>query len=374
MQSGVLLFCTMQQVNKLHRYVNMLGSRVALNVYFWLILIVLKYPDADDQHAYAPAFYYGMMLFFMLFFAVLAYVNNLLLLPRLLFRGRRVWYLIVAFLLISLLAFTYTFFIKYLPEVFPGFDSLESSMIMSPVSKELSVGAIIEDMQTYWFMMVIWATLFTLLGYYHYNAKRVRDMEVKIAQHQQTELHFLKNQLNPHFLFNTLNNLYGLALKKSDDAPGYILRLSSVLRYVLYEADAALVSFEKEKEVMQAYIDIELLRFKQQERTAFTVTADRAYQLPPLLWLPILENAFKYSRSSGNIEIDFHLEIIQNRLHLRCKNLFSNNAGQTEEGGIGLSNLHKRLTLLFPGRFEINKSVSDNYFNIEVIITNIQQP
>lgn len=373
MPGVVLLFCSMQKLNKLHQYINLLGSRVALNLYFWLILIVLKYPDADDQHAYAPVFYYGMMLFFMAFFAVIAYLNNLVLLPLLLFKGRRLYYLFFALFMVTLVAFVYTYFIKYLPMVFPGFDTQEVSMIMTPVSADLSFFGIVNDMQTYWFMMVVWAILFTLLGYYHHNAKRVRDMETRIAQHQQTELHFLKNQLNPHFLFNTLNNLYGLALKKSDDAPGYILRLSAVLRYVLYEADAPLVSFEKEKEVMQAYIDIELLRFRQHEQTSFVIAADRPYHIPPLIWLPVLENAFKYSRSLAHVEIDFNLEIHQNQLVLACRNRFNPSAESKEEGGIGLANLKKRLSLLFPERYTLESKVLDNYFYIEVTIANVQQ-
>ena len=87
-------------------------------------------------------------------------------------------------------------------------------------------------------------------------------MQEVLKKQVEIELDFLKNQINPHFLFNTLNNLYGLTLKKSDHAPDAILKLSMILRYMLYESNVDAIAFEKEKEIMQAYIDLELLRME----------------------------------------------------------------------------------------------------------------
>lgn len=347
----------------------LLGSRLALNIYFWVFMLVLKHSDADDQTAHTPIFYYGMMVFYMSFFALISYVNNLILLPKLLFPGKRLLYFINVGIFLFTVAYVYTFLMKWVPMVLPGFDSMQVSIVMSPVSNDLSPSGILGDIDTYLFMMVIWTTVFTLLGYYHHSVSKVKLMEDALHKHRETELNFLKNQINPHFLFNTLNNLYALTLKKSDEAPEAILKLSSVLRYVLYEADARLVPFEKERDVMQAYIDIELLRMHDSPNLQFSMTADRSCMIPPLLWLPVLENVFKHSRQVESLEVDFQFSIRQDTLKMYCKNNTTPKpSSPIAVGGIGLSNLRKRLELVYPAKHSINVTHTENYFIIEVLI------
>lgn len=348
----------------------LLGSRLALNLYFWLFLFGIKHSDADDQTAYSPVFYYGMMVFYMAFFAVVSYVNNLILLPQFLLKRKRLLYFGSAFLLVFVIAYIYTFLMKWLPMVIPGFDSMQVSMVMAPVSNDLSPLGILDDMQTYFFCMAIWTTIFTLLGFYHHNAHKLKAMQEALNKHRETELNFLKNQINPHFLFNTLNNLYALTLKKSDEAPEAILKLSSVLRYVLYEADANLVSFEKERDVMQAYIDIELLRLHDSPNLQFSITSDGECMIPPLIWLPILENVFKHSRQLESLEVDFTFSIQQHTLKIFCRNnTVPKPISPATVGGIGLSNLRKRLELLYPQKHTIDITHNENYFIIDVQIT-----
>ncbi|MES2560662.1 MAG: sensor histidine kinase [Bacteroidota bacterium] len=357
-------------MNVLQKIAHFLGSRVALNLYFWAFLLGLKLSDADDQTAYSPVFYYGMMVFYMSFFALLSYVNNLILLPRYLFRKKRLVYFGSVFAFIFAVAYVYTFLLKWLPTIFPGFDSMSVSIVMSPISQDISPLGILFDLETYFFMMVIWTVIFTLLGYYHNSVKKVKLMEDALIKHRETELNFLKNQINPHFLFNTLNNLYALALKKSDEAPESILKLSSVLRYVLYEADAKLVAFDKERDIMQSYIDIELLRLPDSPHLQFSITSDRECMIPPLIWLPIIENVFKHNRQVELLEVDFQFSIQQNQLRIYCKNnTTSKPQTPASPGGIGLSNLRQRLALLYPERHNIEVTSTENYFIIEVNIT-----
>jgi two-component system LytT family sensor kinase len=346
------------------------GSRVALNIYFWLFLFMLKHSDADDQHAYSKFFYYSIMIFYMSFFAILSYVNNLILLPKLLFKQKRLLYFLSAAALIFIIAFTYTFFITWLPIVFPGLDSLQMSIIMSPVNNDISFLGILTNIDTYLSMMAVWIVIFTLLGYYHHSVKEKKRLEELVNKHRETELAFIKNQMNPHFLFNTLNNLYALSIKKSDETPEVILQLSAILRYILYESDIELVSFEKEKEIIQAYIDIELLRVPQTPEIQFSIMADKPYNIPPLLWLPALENIFKHSRSVEKLEIDFRLSIQQNKMHLYCKNNFkkSNTINEKQAGGLGLANLEKRLSWLYPNKHKLTTTVHENYFIIDMHI------
>lgn len=357
-------------MNRIQTILQLLGSRPALNIYFWVFLFSIKYSDADDQTAYSPMFYYGMMVFYMSFFALLSYVNNLLLLPKLLFKRKRLLYFGSAFTLLFIVSYSYTFMMKWLPMVIPGFDSMQVSIVMAPVSQDLSFTGILNDLSTYFAMMAVWTAIFTLLALYHYNSHKVKAMQQALNKHRETELNFLKNQINPHFLFNTLNNLYALTLKKSDEAPEAILKLSTILRYVLYEADAKLVSFEKEREIMQAYIDIELLRLHDSPSLQFSMTSDRECMIPPLMWLPILENVFKHSRQVESLEVDFQFSIRQNTLKIYCRNnTIPKPIAPITVGGIGLSNLRKRLELLYPEKHSIEVSHNENYFIIEVQIT-----
>ena len=350
-----------------------LSSRWALNAYFWLFLFVAKCSDADDQTGYPFWIYVLVILFLMVFFAGIAYINNLVLQPLLLFKRHHVIYLLCVLLMITVAAFGYTYLLKVIPLWLPGMDVLAMSIVMDPVSSDSTLAGIVADMQTYFSMMLIWVILFGLLGLYHHNQQKVKLMQLTIAKHQEAELHFLKNQLNPHFLFNTLNNLYALTLKKSDEAPEAILKLAAVLRYMLYEADVKLISFEQEKEVIQAYIDIELLRLKKDNQVQFSVVADANYHLPPLLWLPVLENVFKYTRNQPQPSIDFNLQLVSGSFKLNCRNSYVRNIHTSlhQKGGIGLSNLTKRLELLYPGKHKITQQLNEKEYSIEVTIDSI---
>jgi two-component system, LytTR family, sensor kinase len=349
------------------QFIRIIGSRVALNLYFWVILFSIKLPDIDDQFAYSKAFYIILILFYMSFFALLSYLNNFILLPKLLFNQKRLLYFGSAIGITFLTAYVYTFFLKWFPLQFPGFDSMQVSIVMDPVDADLSVSGILNDIQTYFSMMLVWLTIFTLLGYYHYAVRKTKTLEAQISKHREAELAFIKNQMNPHFLFNTLNNLYGLAIKKSDETPEVILKLSTILRYILYESDVPSVSFEKEKEIIRAYVDIELLRIPQTPHIRFSITADKPYQIPPLLWLAPLENVFKHSRSVDTLEIDFRLNIRENTLILYCKNNFKTPA-EKQSGGLGLNHLGKRLEWLYPNKHQLNTTIDGNYFIIELEI------
>jgi two-component system LytT family sensor kinase len=357
----------------LQRILSMLGSRLARNVYFWLCLFLIKYSDIEDQYAYSNAFYYSVMIFLMLFFVVLTYVNNFVLVPKLLVKKK--WYLYVpAMLAFSfVMAVSYIITLKALQHSFPGISTPDLSIITTPISSDLTFNSVMEDLVWFYPSMVIWCIIFSLFAYYNESSLKVKLMQETINKHRETELAFLKNQINPHFLFNTLNNLYSLSLKKSEETPEAILKLSSILRYILYESNVEQVAFEKEKEVMLAYIDIELLRLPESPGIQFSVMTDKPQSIPPLLWLPVLENAFKHSRSASDmLEIDFRFSIYGDKLTVYCKNSVSAKASkdiETGTGGIGLSNLRKRLNLLYPEKHIISITSDRNFYIIEVQIT-----
>jgi len=168
---------------------------------------------------------------------------------------------------------------------------------------------------------------------------------------QEAELNFLKSQTNPHFLFNTLNNIYSLARDKNDLAPESILRLSKILRFMLYDTNGEYITIEQELKIIEDYIALEKLRYDDSLRISFKQTIDNLDQpIPPLLLIPLVENAFKHgvSETRANPFIDIQLTIYQQQLFFVVKNSAEEFSQQRQvKENIGLSNLRRQLELLY---------------------------
>jgi LytS/YehU family sensor histidine kinase len=168
---------------------------------------------------------------------------------------------------------------------------------------------------------------------------------------QGAELNYLKSQTNPHFLFNTLNNIYSLARDKSDLAPESILRLSKILRFMLYETSGPYIAVEQELKIITDYIELEKLRYDESLRINFNHDIEDMKQaIPPLLLIPLVENAFKHgvSETRGNPFIDIHLSVNKRQLTFTVKNSAEASAeGLIVKENIGLSNLRRQLQLLY---------------------------
>lgn len=185
---------------------------------------------------------------------------------------------------------------------------------------------------------------------YHNVRLRQTTQQLRIEK-QSAELNYLKSQTNPHFLFNTLNNIYSLARDKSDQAPESILRLSKILRYMLYEAGGPFIAIEQELRIISDYISLESLRYDDTLRINFNYDVEDMRQaLPPLLLIPLVENAFKHGAAETRSQpfVDIHLSINNRRLAFLVRNSTEENSdnGQVKEN-IGLSNLRRQLELLY---------------------------
>jgi hypothetical protein len=182
-------------------------------------------------------------------------------------------------------------------------------------------------------------------------------------QNRLSEAALLRSQINPHFLFNTLNNIYSLAYKQDSHTPAAILKLSELMRYMLYEAGEEKISLAKEVGYIHNYIELQKLRIKNPLQVNFEIQGDyRAQVITPMLLIPFVENAFKHGVSAHNpSEIKFSLHIERDFLEFTAENAIVNpqlvNHDSTEKG-IGLQNLQKRLDLLYPDKhvIEINRS------------------
>src|SRR4026209_994570 len=183
---------------------------------------------------------------------------------------------------------------------------------------------------------------------YNYTKLKQATQQLRIEK-QDAELNYLKSQTNPHFLFNTLNNIYSLARDKSDLAPESILRLSKILRFMLYETGGDFISVEQELKIVTDYIALEKLRYDESLRINFNHDVEDMKQaLPPLLLIPLVENAFKHgvSETRGNTFVDIHLSIKKRQLTFVVKNSTETTPEErTIKENIGLSNLRRQLEL-----------------------------
>ncbi|HEY6502685.1 MAG TPA: histidine kinase [Chitinophagaceae bacterium] len=185
---------------------------------------------------------------------------------------------------------------------------------------------------------------------YDYIKLKQAAQQLRIEK-QQAELNYLKSQTNPHFLFNTLNNIYSLARDKSDLAPESILRLSKILRFMLYETGGAYIAIEQEIKIISDYIALEKLRYDDSLRINFNYDIEDMKQAtPPLLLIPLVENAFKHgvSETRNHPFVDIHLSVNKRQLAFEVKNSTEAFPGDGNvKENIGLSNLRRQLELLY---------------------------
>lgn len=201
------------------------------------------------------------------------------------------------------------------------------------------------------------------------NARIRRELE---NQNLTSELAFLKSQINPHFLFNTLNNIHTLAYKKSDRAPEAIMKLSELMRYMLYESDTEMVPLDTEMAHLRSFIGLQALRFKMQDIVELNISGDTTDKvIAPLLLLPFVENAFKHGynlKRTAAIRIDLKagediLFTVENE-----KPPAGMPVQKDEAGGIGLENISRRLELIYTTHYTLEVDESSSNFKINLTL------
>ncbi|MCC8425318.1 sensor histidine kinase [Mucilaginibacter sp. UR6-11] len=192
------------------------------------------------------------------------------------------------------------------------------------------------------------------------NERIQRDLE---NQRLTAELAFLKSQINPHFLFNSLNSIYSLAYQHSENTPGAILKLSEIMRYMLYECNDNKVDLSKELQYLQNYIDLQKIRFGNNAYIDFKVDGEITdQQIVPLLLIAFIENAFKHGIANDSLSpITLFVNVNQQHLQFYIRNKKHRN-NRDPLGGIGLNNVKRRLDLLYPGKYNLDiRDETDTY-------------
>lgn len=219
-----------------------------------------------------------------------------------------------------------------------------------------------------WRVFLVTALVFFILmvfsGLYQLLENR-RELE---SLHAEAQVNYLKAQINPHFLFNTLNNIYSAATLQHPNTPDMVLLLSELLRYVTYDSQAKQVPVEKEIEHIRAYIRLFMLKSEHLLPISLNVEGPtRDIQIEPLILLPLVENAFKHSdiETNPNGRLLINLTCDRRQLHFEVENTFDpSNTQRDEVGGVGLANIKRRLALLHKGRYQLNTEVGNGVYYV----------
>ena len=200
--------------------------------------------------------------------------------------------------------------------------------------------------------------------------ERKRNQELQKIQ-LKTELNFLKSQIQPHFFFNTLNNLYALTLEKSDVAPEVVLKLSNIMHYVLYEVKEPLIGLLDSIKYIQNYLDLERLRYGDKIISTLEIIGEiEDVKVPPLLFLPFIENSFKHGvRNLEHSKVNITFENIDNKLlNFTVENTIDEQQNAINAGspGIGNQNVRRRLELLFKNNFELKTYIVNGNYCVQL--------
>lgn len=276
-----------------------------------------------------------------LFNPIVFYTNYSLLAPKLLLKKKIVLYIIVS---ISFLI-VFNFLVNKIPVTVP-FEKPQGFLEHS--NNFPSVKNIKYAMRgVFFFAFFLLGGIFCLMADFYKRDKVSKETE---AQRTETELQFLKAQLNPHFLFNSLNSVYSLVRNKSNDAPEAVLTLSELMRYMLYEANQEIVPLIKEIEYIKNYVALQRLRLCNSEDVKLSIKGEyEKKKIYPLLLISFIENAFKYGTDfKGVTDIDIKIHVIENRLTFKVSNIIGVYRKNKDNSGVGLTNIKNRLELLYP--------------------------
>lgn len=214
----------------------------------------------------------------------------------------------------------------------------------------------------------MFAIFIRMFKYWHTELRT----KMRIEQEKTTaELELLKAQLHPHFLFNTLNNLYSLVVERSERAPDMLLRLSALLSYVLYECKATEVPLENEIRTIRDYVTLEQERYGDRLEVSLNFSGDIPHKrIAPMLFQPFVENAFKHGTAEqvGRVWMSIELSVKGRQLFFRAINSVDWKTRRQMAGGIGINNVRRRLELLYPGRYTLQQDTGEDVYIVSLTI------
>lgn len=291
---------------------------------------------------------------------VVVYLNYFIFFPRLLLAGKYykyTLYTLVSIIIAALLQRGIMFyFINQL--LYPQTSDVVTYFVPY---KLLQAGVIINS-------PLVFMIGFSVLHYVF----ELRDKTEKLEKENlQSELKFLRAQINPHFFFNTLNSLYGLTQEKSDRAPEVVLKLSELMSFVLYETDQERISLSKELKYIKNYIELEEIRYGDRFVCNLSIHGNTDVLIPPLLMLPFIENSFKHGikHESDRGWVNISVSIKEKKFIFKIENSIGEMAlAHNGQSGLGIANVKRRLELLYPGSHQLSYYKEEKQFKVKLEI------
>ena len=343
---------------------NLFSKQIVRNFLFWIIMflyLLSTYWYIDHNKSYV-LLYIGFK-FFLQF--ILSLIIIKLLIPQLLLRKKVILFIICTLISIYLMQTLYSVARVYYFEIhYPEIYKMQPPYIL--LDRMTSLVRFLGNITWLVFPSIILMSI-----KYYSDQKDIIELK---EQKKSTELSLLKNQLNPHFLFNTLNNLYALALKKSDKTPEVIAKLSEILDYILYQCKDNYVSIQKEIELLENYIALEKVRYGKRVKVTFEKDVQNNVNIAPLILLTFVENAFKHGVSQELTIgfIDIKISATENEIVFRLKNSkpkADNKLINSDKNSIGMENTKKQLDLLYPNKYQLGVEVTASNYSLELKLT-----
>ncbi len=326
------------------------------HLFVWMLLFALwyyfRYQDYPSQALAAKITFLKVADL-----ALMVYITNYVLIPRFLYRKK---YVLFAFTFM-VLVFGSSLGKMYLegqmmhsPQTFAIFDRFKVRFYYNVIPH---------------FLLVSTGAAFKLLMDYAKAQRRLGEMAKEKAE---AELNFLKSQINPHFLFNSLNAVYFLIEKGNTEARAALHKFSDMLRYQLYECNDDKIPIEKEISYLQDYVDLQKLRRETYDEVQFTCSeAVKGFSIEPLLLMPFVENSFKhlshFSNGKKNL-VKISADKLNGEFRFSVVNTIEYNSTRDPVGGIGLKNVKRRLELLYNGKHELQIKEGNNLFKVDLKI------
>ncbi len=331
-------------------------ARIALHIFFWCCawcFFFFYYKRYSDVNVYT------LIASFINLVAAMAtvYTFNYYLIPKFLLKDKRKMFIALAFVGIVLF-----FYIQLILTVLLVIKLLYAEQHLFP--EMIDVVMLFFNL----FFVVFIAIAIKLYKRWYekdYNEQKVQREKV------EAELQMLKTQINPHFLFNTLNSIYVLAMKKSEETANTVMKLSDILDYILYRMNTPQIPIANEIKIIENYIALEKIRFTNRVNLSFTNRiASKDLQIPPMLIIPFVENAFKHgvTKSLETSWIKIDIEETKEMLDIKVSNSKAQTLSGQKTGGIGLVNVKKRLDLLYDDRYKMDIADHHNHFDVYLSI------
>lgn len=300
---------------------------------------------------------------------IVFYINLHILLPKFFEHGK---YLKYSFYILMVFVFTHFIFhvtLTLMPP--PEFKNVINQLHLNGKIKEINprkwdrliIFTFVNVIPTLFFSTILWIS--------ESNRKRKQREVSLVSETLHSEMRFLKSQINPHFLFNALNNIYSLSFTKSEKAPQMIMKLSEMLRHVVYDSGNT-VRLEKEITYIHHFIAFQKLKTEEEINVIFDhKNVDPSFSIEPMLLIPFVENAFKHSDIENNEEgfIRIFLGTCRSKLDFEVENTTPRSHHTKDRiSGIGIENVTKRLELSYPGRSQFKKTITENRFKIQLTL------